>query len=99
MGRNRATHHASRGYDCTIVCVVRNDSGPVDLTGKDLEANLRAYGRNYRFLTIPATQIDPGKVTFDLPATDMYSRLSDVLYRIDLTADGALVYEALLEIN
>jgi hypothetical protein len=101
LERRFATHRASRGYDCTIVCLVRDENGPVDLTGKELEVNVRAYGRNYthRFLTIPGTQVDPGKVTFTVPATTMYSSLNETLYRIDLTADGVLVYEALLEIN
>lgn len=99
VSRRFATHRASRGYDATLVCLVREDEGPIDLAGKELEVNLLGYGRTQRPLTIAATQVEPGKVAFTVPATSMYNRLTDTLYRVDLTADGELVYEALLEIN
>jgi hypothetical protein len=111
MNRQQTTHRVSRCYDDTVECFVRDDAGPVDLTGKTLTASIRHYSTDptwgwdyalnygHRVLTTSvATQGDVGTVTFPLTA-DQMRRMYSTLYRFDIDADGQRVYTALLEIE
>ncbi len=98
MFRREATHRLSRGYGGSFTCFIRNDSGPVDLAGKVIVAQLRPYNRNRQPTPVTAVQLEPGEMSVSIPETQLNSLLRDSLYRLDITADGELVYEALLEI-
>lgn len=98
MFRREATHRLSRGYGGTFQCLVRDLNGPADLSGKVLVAELRPYARNRKPTTISVAQLSEGVLSLNLPETLLNSTLRDSLYRLDITADGELVYEALLEI-
>lgn len=99
MNRRQALHHVARGYDSTVTCLIRDDTGPVDLAGKVLDVHLRPYASRYRYMALPATSDVLGEAVFTVPASSQTNRLNESLYRIDLTADGVLIYEALLEIT
>lgn len=96
--RQQTTHRISRGYDSELLCYVRDEDGPVDLTARALTASVRAYGRNGVLTSMIATQASAGKVTFTVPADVIEKQLCGSLYRFDVEADGQPAYQALIEI-
>lgn len=98
MQRRQATHRLSRGYGGDIPCLVYTDTGPLDLTGQALVANLQPYGRYRRPHQATVVQTTPGTLTVSVPETLIHSTLREPLYRLDITTNGVLVYEALVEI-
>ena len=97
MTRQQTTHRATKGYDSPVTCFVRDEAGPLDLTGKALSVNVRHYGHTRTRMTLAATQSEPGEVQFTFPIQDRYFSY-DSLYRFTVTADGLPVYDALLEV-
>lgn len=98
MPRQMTTHRISHGYDGTLVCYMRDEQGPVDLSSASLTLSLRAYGQTPVLATVDASQESVGKVVGTIPAVVTLCQLPGTLYRFDIEADGMTVYQALLEV-
>lgn len=96
--RAQTTHRITRGYDGTVSCYVRDDDGKQDLTGQTLAVTLRSYQRNCTVADVDASQSATGLVTFIVSDSLVSAKLPETLYRFDVAANGAPVYEAILEI-
>lgn len=92
------THRAYHGATTTLTAWARTDTGKRDMTGDTLVCTVYRYGQTTDLTTLPVTSPAAGKlsVTVSEDATETY--LSHGLYRFAITADGAVVYDGLLEI-
>lgn len=109
--RQQTTHRAYRHYDSPITCHVRNESGRLDLSAATLEVYVRNLDRQCRALrTLSATGDANGVVSFIIPKGTFYAGTMGADYQLgagdrrannfkfEVTANGALIYDALLEV-
>ena len=106
--RQMTTHHINRGIDSPVTCYARTENGRPNLTGVALSAVIRAYGGQHILGMLDATGDANGKIDFTVPAHLFagvglgydYGLSCDPrnLVRCDVLANGALVYQALMEV-
>src|SRR5699024_8090511 len=96
--RQQTVHRVRAGYADVVTCWVRTESGVIDLSGRSITAEIRSWGGDTALTTLPGTATDRGKATITMPTDLHHSHLTRGLHRIDVLADGAPVYTAVLEI-
>lgn len=104
----RGNLRAYRQSNNPITVYVRDDDGPLDLTGVSvLQAAVTTDpmmgGWDYQNgpapeLLIDATSPDPGKVQFTITASQIQQRLYGPSFNLFVRADDQTIYSALLEV-
>jgi hypothetical protein len=92
---------ANAEADTPVTLYVRNDSGPVDLTGDPapvLLVSVRRFGASTPISTFPATGDTTGRVTFTVTANDVKRTLFPGVYAYRLTIDGVQGQSGVLEV-
>lgn len=87
------THRAYHDAATALTCWVRGATGKTDLTAATLRVPLYPYGSSTETTTLAATTPAAGQVQVTVP-----SDTSVGLYRFAIEADGAVVYDGLLEV-
>jgi hypothetical protein len=92
---------ANAEADTPVTLFVRNDSGPVDLTGETppvLLVSVRRFGASTPISTFPATGDALGRVSFTVTANDVKRTLFPGVYAYRLTIDGVQGQSGVLEV-
>jgi hypothetical protein len=92
---------ANADADTPITLYVRDDAGPVDLTGESapvLLVSVRRFGASMPISTFPASGDANGRVSFTVTANDVRRTLFPGVYAYRLTIDGVQAQTGVLEV-
>lgn len=92
----QGTHRAYMGADSPQVAWVRDNDGPVDLTGVEVSVEVRQDGKER--LSFPATGNEDGRLDFTITAEGAKRRLRPGPYTLFAISDGRVIYTGLLEV-
>lgn len=90
------THRAYADADTTVTCWVRTGGAKPDFSGNALVAHVYPYGQQTATAEIAASSPEAGRVDFTVTAGSQ--RTPQGLYRFAIEANGAVVYDGLLEV-
>lgn len=93
----QGTHRAYMGADTQIEAFVRNDAGPVDLSGAE-PIMARVYvGKGKEVAGFTVTGDAEGRITFVVGAETARQRLRPGVFDLRVESGGRVVYTAILE--
>ena len=92
----QGTHRAYMGSDSPQAAWIRDEAGPVDLSGLDVTVEVRRGAK--RRMTVPGSGDDAGRLEFTITAESAKRRLRPGPYTLQAIADGRVIYTGVLEV-
>lgn len=94
----QGTHRAYMGADTVVAAWVRDDAGRRDLSGADAITATLYQGPAREVATFACSGNDQGRVSFNIDSEATDQLLAPGGYYLKVTADGEVIYTALVEL-